>query len=396
MKKTQYLIILLALNLLSCSILKQNKQLEQQIGEIPFTISEGGHMVIELNINNEKISKFILDTGASGTVLDDDIAVKLNLSLEDGEFGSTGANGLVNNIKKTTEQQITLSDKVVLKGINFSVMDLSSLGEINGIIGFDIFRNYISQTNFDTKTITFYQKKGRPNTDGYRAMKFVESHCTPEIDISFLLENGEEFNGKVLFDTGNASSPLIINSPYKTKQNLPSKFKTLLTTEGRGLHSKSISEKGIIKSLNLGGFELGEVTVGLSNADKGVLSWEGYLGILGLEYISKFNLIIDYHRKKIYLKPNSAFSEPFEFPLSGIRLKREKNEIKINSVSRPSDAFTKGLRAGQRLISINGIEGRSTLFYKNLLKKEGKEVTVIVQLKNEELKTVKITLKRLL
>lgn len=391
MKRTQYIIILI-FGLLSCDVLGQNKQ----IGEIPFIINESGWIIIELQINKERISKFVLDTGASVTIIDDDIADQLKLSLEVSESESIGASGVTSNGKKTIEQQIYVSDKVILKGIKLSVRDLSHLGKINGIIGFDLFRNFVSQINFDIQKVTFYKKKGKPNTDGYQAVNFVESYCTPEVDVTFSLEDGKTFSGKALFDTGNTASPLIINSPYKAKENLPSKFKSLITVEGRGIHSKTQSVQGVIKSLKLGEYELGEMTATLSNTDKGVLSWEGYLGLLGLEYISKFNFIIDYHRKKIYLKPNNSFSNSFEFPVSGISLKEEKNEIMIRTVSKPSDAYNQGLREGQKIISINGIEGGSKTFYKNLLKSEGEEVTIIVKLENGELKTVEITLKRLI
>jgi len=391
MKKILYLVILL-FGLFSCDTLGQSKP----IGEIPFTINENGSMIIELHINNEKISNFVLDTGASVTVLDDDIATRLNLTFQEVKLESTGPNGVTNSSKKTAEQEISITDQVVLEDIKLSVTDLSHLGEINGIIGFDLFRNFVSQINFDTKKIIFYKKKGRPNTDGYQAVKFMESYCTPEVDVIFSLENGETFSGKALFDTGNTATPLIINSPYKAKQNLPSKFKSLITSESRGINSKGQLDKGVITSLELGGFELGEMTVGLSNAEQGVLSWGGYLGLIGLEYISKFNIIIDYHRENIYLKPNNSFSNSFEFPLSGIGLEEQKDGLFISSISRPSGAYDQGLREGQKLVSINGIEGRSRSFYKKLLKNEGEEVTIIVKLENEELKTVKITLKRLI
>lgn len=393
MKKTHYLIILI-IGLLSHDIHGQDKQ----IGEIPFTISGSGFIIVELHINKEKVSNFILDTGASVTVLDDDLATQMNLSLLDEEFKSTGANGVSENGKKTAKQEVIITDKVVLEGIELTIMDLShiGIGEINGIIGFDLFREFVSEINFDTKKVIFYEKKGKPKKDGYQAVKFVESFCTPEVNISFSLENGERFKGKALFDTGNTSTPLIINAPYKIKQDLLPKFKSLITYESKGINSASQSDKGVIASMKLGGYELGEMPVGLSNVEQGVLSWEGYLGIIGLEYISKFNVIIDYHRKKIYLKPNNSFSNSFEFPLSGIALKEENGETFIKSISRPSSAYDQGLRAGQKLISINGVEGRNKFFYANMLKTEGEEVTIVVQLENAELKTVKILLKRLI
>ncbi len=391
MKYLLYLLIAV-LSFCSCNILGQSKP----IGEIPFTLNKNGTMMIQLSINHEKISNFILDTGASVTILDDDIAEFLKLKMQDKEFNSIGASGVSKSRNRTTGQQISITEKVQLKDIPISVTDLSHLGEVNGITGFDLFRNYVSKIDFDKQKITFYKKKGRPDTEGYLAVNFVETYCTPEVDISFTLKNGEVFSGKALFDTGNTASPLIVNSPYKSQQNLLSKFESLVTLESRGINSESQSVQGVIKSLKIGDFELGEMPISLSNTKEGVLSWEGYLGLLGLNYISKFNFIIDYHRKYIYLKPNSSFSTPFEFPLSGIKLKEKGNEIFIKSISKPSAAYEQGLRKGQKLISINGIKRESIDFYRQLLKNEGKEAKIIVKLENGELKSFLITLKRLI
>ncbi|MGD1961642.1 MAG: retropepsin-like aspartic protease [Fulvivirga sp.] len=306
-KKTTYLLVLLAA-LFSCNAIGKNKP----IGKIPFSINENGLIQIELLINKKKVSKFILDTGASSTLIDDEMASELNLSLLEGTFESTWASSETHDGRKTEKQRITITEKVLLEGIELNVRDLSHLGDINGIIGFDLFIKYVTHTDFDTQTITFYERKGRPDTKGYKAVKFVESYCTPEVEVTFVLENGATFNGKVFFDTGNTAFPLIINATYKRENALPLAFKSLSRSESED-HSKAQMDVEIIQSLTLGGFELGEMPVALSNAEKGVLSWEGYLGLIGLEYINKFNVIIDYHRKKLFLKPNNSFSEDFLF-----------------------------------------------------------------------------------
>ena len=118
MKKILYLVILL-FGLFSCDTLGQSKP----IGEIPFTINENGSMIIELHINNEKISNFVLDTGASVAVLDDDIATRLNLTFQEVKLESTGPNGVTNSSKKTAEQEISITDQVVLEDIKLSVTD---------------------------------------------------------------------------------------------------------------------------------------------------------------------------------------------------------------------------------------------------------------------------------
>lgn len=308
-EKTVYFLFLIA-GLFSCKAIGKDKP----IGEIPFSMNENGLMQIELHINKKKVSRFILDTGASVTVLDDDIFSQLNLNLQEETFESIGASSVTSDGRKTEKQQITITEKVVLKSIELHVRDLAHLGEINGIIGFDLYRKFVIKTNFDTQKITFYEHKGQPDTKGYKAVKFVESYCTPEVKATFVLENGEILSGKAFFDTGNVAYPLIINATYKSKNGLRSKFKSLLRSESHNIHSTAQTDVGVIQSLTVGGFGLGEMPVALSSAETGVLSWEGYLGLIGLEYISKFNVIIDYHRKKIFLKPNNSFSKAFSLP----------------------------------------------------------------------------------
>jgi len=373
---------------------------DKPIGQIPFTINNDGLIIITLQINNEAVSNFALDTGASSTVINKNIATQLNLPLREEisqSIGqSIGANGVVNNKRMTQKQRVSLSDKIVLKGLEMSVIDLSHLGTINGIIGFDLFREYVTETNFDTKIISFYKRKGRPDTKGYKSIAFVESFCTPEINVSVSLPNNKSFSGKVLFDTGNVSTPLIFNTPFVNKHNLSSKFESLVATELRGINSTFKISKGTIPSIEIKNFKLSEIPIALSSSKQGMLSKEAYMGILGLEYISKFNFILDYNKKKLYLKPNKSYEDAFHFPLSGIGLETKENGIFIKSISKPSMAYSKGLRAGQQLISINDIEGRDLSFYKNALKKENEEVSIVVKLEDGTLKTVEILLVRLI
>ncbi|WP_400078758.1 aspartyl protease family protein [Winogradskyella sp. R77965] len=370
---------------------------DQPIAQIPFTLNDYGLMTITLKVNNSDVSNFILDTGSSVTVIDEKLARQLDLSMQEEDAKLTGASGVNNDVKKTQKQHIILDDKIELKEIKMYVTDLSYLDEVNGLIGYDIFKEYVTETNFDTKTIYFYKRKSKPDTKGYTAINFSEPFCTPEIKISLSLPNDESFSGKVLFDTGNVTVPLIFNSPFVDKHLLLRKFDKLITDESIGIDAEyKKSTRGVVPFIKIKKFKLSEIPVRFSNAKQGMSSKEAYMGNLGLEYISKFNFILDYNKKKIYLKPNESFNDPFNFPLSGIRLEKKEKEIFIRSISKPSVAAKKGLKVGQQLISINGIENKDIQFYYKLLENEGKEVSIVVKLEDGSLKTVKILLARLI
>jgi len=141
---------------------------------------------------------------------------------------------------------------------------------------------------------------------------------------------------------------------------------------------------------------LSEIPVSLSSATQGMLSKEGYMGNLGLEYISKFNFILDYNKKKIYLKPNKSYNSAFNYPLSGIRLENREKGIFIRSISKPSIAAEKGLKVGHQLISIDGVEGKDLKYYREILKKENTKVVLIVKLEDGTLKPIEILISRLI
>lgn len=370
---------------------------DKSIGQIPFTINNDGLITISLKINNEDVSDFVLDTGASVTVIDKDLAAQLKLPLKDEVYQSIGTNGVQENRRMTQKQLVSLGDKIELRGLELMVIDLSHFGEINGLIGFDLFKEFVTETNFDTKTINFYKGKGKPDTKGYLAISFVESFCTPEIDVSVSFSNKQSFSGKVFFDTGAVSTPFTFSSPFVNKHNLSSKFESLITTESRGINnSKDKNSTGTISSIAIKKFELLEIPAALSNSKQGMLSKGGYMGNLGLEYISKFNFILDYNKKKIYLKPNKSFKNSFNFPMSGIALESTEKGIFIKSIAKPSMADKKGLKVGQQLISIDGVVGKDLRFYKAMLEKENKEVSLEVKLKDGTLTTIRILLTRLI
>ncbi|MEM8527356.1 MAG: retropepsin-like aspartic protease [Bacteroidota bacterium] len=281
------------------------------IATIPFEINEKGLMIIKLKINGVEVSNFVLDTGSSITVIDDDSAEKLGLQFKAEKAQLTEASSTNNQVEKTIPQEITINRKVKLKGLILYVSDLSKYGDINGIIGFDLFRKYISETIFDKKIIHFYKRINSKNTREYQSIDFVESYCTPEVLVTFSLANGEIFSGKALFDTGNVKSPLIINSTFAEENYLTEKFESVFLTTDEGVNVNSNGISTIIETLKFGEFIFSEMPISLSKTKEGVLAWEGYLGILGLELISKFNFILDYKAKKIYFRPSANFKEIF-------------------------------------------------------------------------------------
>ncbi|MEF9477419.1 PDZ domain-containing protein [Chryseobacterium sp. 1B4] len=149
---------------------------------------------------------------------------------------------------------------------------------------------------------------------------------------------------------------------------------------------------------------------------------ENRKGSVGGEIMRRFTVIFDYPNKKLYLKKNRNFDDPFHFNMSGLDFKQEgleweQDRVKIETeksvsvvnviyndsfqykfslkpifsiagVRKDSPAFKAGLQKGDKIISINGsrtsnmtLETMVELMKSN----EGRNITIVVQRKNEEL-----------
>jgi hypothetical protein len=80
---------------------------------------------------------------------------------------------------------------------------------------------------------------------------------------------------------------------------------------GTGLSGDIYGKTGKSKAIRISTYELRDVST--SFAPEEVRSkQEGADGIIGNDLIRRFNVIFDYAKARLYLKPNSIYGAPFE------------------------------------------------------------------------------------
>ena len=80
---------------------------------------------------------------------------------------------------------------------------------------------------------------------------------------------------------------------------------------GTGLSGEIYGKTGKISKLILGPYEIHEVVAAFAPAE--IRSKQDNAdAILGNDSLRRFNLIFDYAGRKLYIKPNSFFNEPFK------------------------------------------------------------------------------------
>lgn len=121
--------------------------------------------VIEIFINQSGPYQFIFDTGASGHVIDQDLASRLDLK-ETGkvEIGAPGSD------QKSSASQVVVSDMNVsdqsFADINMVAMPLRKMIPVDGIISFKAFSDFLININYPDKKIILTEgelSKGQEN-----------------------------------------------------------------------------------------------------------------------------------------------------------------------------------------------------------------------------------------
>jgi len=375
--------------------------LHAQVSEIPFVLQENGHIHFKVKLNDfDEPLNFVFDTGATADVLDTKIAKKLGLKADYKQSVSGGGGSKSYDI--VLGQKLIISPDITIDQSNLVLTDLEPFHQLSdhpfdGIFGYSLLRNYITKIDYEKQRLLLYDKIDDADINKYEKLpfNFGGGIPIPQLKISIQLENGEVHTGSILFDSG-AGITLSVNSPFKKKKKLSKKASKSIVSKSQNLGHESFSEQIAIRSLKIGSFEFNDLTISLSNDQSGVSAYPNYLGILGAKIIKRFTIVLDYQEKMLYLKRNALYSNSFEFPLSGIRLKKNGETIAVSSVAASSPAYKKGLRKGDEILAIDGIHSNTLSTYYKLLKKEGETVTIKISDAKGQEKTYRILLKRLL
>ena len=354
---------------------------QQPVAEIDFEFFKKKYVLFDANVKGKTITCYF-DTGATASVFDVSLAKEIGIE-PDYEREIQGASG-------SQVYQIALDQKIdinniKLESINLILKNMQNISQklernVDAIIGYDILKKYILRLDFERQRILLYDQNSKVDDEGYKEIgfEFYNQIPIPQFEASITLKNGREFQGRVFFDSG-AGLTLIINKPFSESNGLIEQVGKKLTTKASDLTENDQKTVNFtVENLLFSDFKFSDVPVSILSTKKGVGSYPGYLGLLGSDIIKRFDVILDYNSKKLYLKENQLFKTEFKYPLSGVTLKLKGEVIVVEQVAVESEAYEKGLRVGAVIKSINGDENINLSQCRNLLSQEGEKINLKV------------------
>lgn len=365
---------------------------------IPFQLINN-LIFIPIDVNGVTLN-FLLDTGVDETILlslDDKEEVSLH-SVQKIKLKGLGSKEPIEGLKSSKNilsyQGFIDRDHelyiVLDQSFNFS----SHVGiPVNGIIGYNFFKNHVVQVDYDRKRITVYQNEKviQRKRKKYRSTPISLERNKPYF-VGKVMVDQREIPAKLLVDLGNSDALWLFENREKGIAIPKANFEDYL---GKGFSGDINGFRAKIKSVSIDAFNFDNPIASFpdSVSIKNVNRVADRVGSIGGEILKRFNLLFDYPQQQMYLRKSSQYSNPFTYNMSGIELQNDgmqwvqetmrlqtvnldntfdgngdkmENDFKLKftlkpifsiaSIRKNSPAEASGLKVGDMILKINGVD----------------------------------------
>jgi hypothetical protein len=262
---------------------------------------------------------------------------------------------------------------------------------VDGIIGFSFLNRYIVKINYDSLRIDICSK----GTLRYPKGGFLIKPILSTLPIhSARIRDAVTHTSRFLHDIG-AGVCLMLSKDFVEDSSFLHKKRKLWAKEGEGVGGKIDMHLTVVKELKFGPYRFRNVPAYIFDDVYNVTSYPYLAGLIGNDIFRRFNVILNYEKRDIYLVPNSHYREPFDYSYSGIELYFINDHIEIGDVAKGSPAEQAGILEGDILIAINGNFSQNLNSYKIALQAPNEKIKLIIR-RDSELRQIDLKIKSIL
>ena len=316
--------------------------------EIPIT----NQIYVQAKLNNSEPMWFILDTGATWSILDVDKAKELNIKSEGTRNLDLGQTYTVN----TTFARDALLD---ISGVKVPVNVLAVMPakfrhapQIVGLIGSDLFKRFVVKIDYTTKTLELFEPKNYEYTGRGEILPIDIIEEIPHITVNISKGNVRSLKSNLLVDTG-AAQTVMLYAPFVEKYKLLESTEGTIKIRAGGLGGGGLNYKVRAKSVKIGNISFDDPLIDFSMG-RGAADRRD--GILGNGFLNRFNLIIDYSRRRVILEPTQRLNVPTDFDFFVFNITQQQKTYIIADLFQSSIAAEAGLKTGDVLLAVDGTD----------------------------------------
>ena len=295
---------------------------------IPFRLINN-LIFIPLNINGVNLT-FLLDSGVNETILFslDNKEVNFN-DIEKVKFAGLGESKNIEGLRSDNNKVAVGEDFVDSAHTVFIILDESinfsaHVGiPVNGIIGYQFFKNYPVKIDYISKKITVLSD---PNVFIKQRKRFTEMPITIEANKPYLIAGVEQkdniTDSKMLLDLGNSDPVWLFPKLIKDfVYNRPNIYDYL----GQGFNGDIFGKRSRIHRLYIGDFVFEKPLTAMPDeySIQNLKLVPERKGSVGSEILRRFTVIFDYPNNRIFLRKNRHYKDLFLINKSGLDIQHD-------------------------------------------------------------------------
>jgi len=351
------------------------------------------HIFVRLSIAGKE-RLWVLDTGASLTVIDSAFAAELGLASE----GEIKAQAVANVVSIRFVKLPPFS----IDGIEF---DEQTVGALNierilrrmgikavGILGYDFISRFVLKIDYANKTMSLYD----PKTFEYAGTGVVLDAPLFDNIMSVPITVDGKYTGRWDIDIGAGGCAFLY--PFAKEHGFIERDGVEAVAFGAGGGRKQRGVK--FESLELAGFVIEEPLIAFPIDEvEGAFAATERIGNLGNGALRHFTVYFDYNKQQMIVEKGDDFDRKFPRGKSGLQVMyNDDGVLEVLFVSEDTPAHKAGFKEGDIVLAVNGINaeylaGLEAL--RDIMRAEAGTKLVLTVMREGEKKDIKLTLAEL-
>ena len=319
-----------------------------------------GHLYFDVTLQDSITARMAFDTGNTDIILDTEFYNKHFAHLGNLQRSVTlGAGNGLQGIyvdRSGWQYRVGVHDQSEDKAV---VMNLQKIlgHQVNGMFGMEFMQGRKVEFNYADGYMMVLPPDYQP-ADGYTCIKgkwLDERKVRILLPLNVNINNRVLFSGNFLVDLGSRGG-LSLTSNSASKLNLGrvlTNVKKKIYDEG-GVGGSRTDYLFDTNSISVANFEVRNLVSDYSGNVMGAMVDGRYDGLIGNAFLEHFDVIFDFDKCEIWLRPNRNYNIAKEYD-SGITLTPQADGWIVNGMIEGGYAERAGLKRGDMIISINGL-----------------------------------------
>lgn len=364
-------------------------------GAIAFDYSN--HLYFDVVLRDSVPARMIFDTGNTNLLIDNKLFKEYfapSETLQRTLIQGTG-NSLEAVYRDTSDWKYSIGEYNQTEQ-GAIIMDLQKIlgNEADGMFGMEFMRGRKVEFNYADGYMLILPQEAQP-AEGYTCVKckwLDNREARMVMPISLKINDAVSFDGNFLVDIG-SSGGVSLNSSLVAKLKLNRALtdvkKKIYDTGGVG--GSRTDYIFTAKGISVAGCELKDVVTDFSGNTQGMMANDNFDGLVGNALFERFDVIFDFAKCEIWLRPNKNFNTSVNFD-SGMTLTPQEDGWVVNGLVEGGNAHRAGVRRGDKIIAINGL-AREKISLKELkrMNRSAEDWKIVVKRDNT---TTEITFKK--